>query len=71
MCEPLRSFVVAASVQRLCATVTSIRALPVAVILDWGGEGQGVVWQSLNSWLGFAQQQKITFGKLPIVLFVG
>ena len=38
LCEPLRSFVVAASVQRLCATVTSIRALPVAVILNWGGE---------------------------------
>ena len=71
MCEPLRSFVVVASVQRLCATVTSIRALPVAVILNWGGEGQGVVRQSLNSWLGFAQQQKLTFGKLPIVLFVG
>lgn len=43
MCEPLRSFVVAASVQRLCATVTSIRALPVAVILNWVGEGRGVV----------------------------
>jgi len=44
---------------------------PVAVILNWGGEGRGVVWQSLNSWLGFAQQQKLTFGKLLIVLFVG
>ena len=66
MCEPLRSFVVAASVhcqpffvtascsdlvwlticiraERLCATVTSIRALPVAVILNRGGEGRGVV----------------------------
>ena len=25
--------------------------------------GRGVVWQSLNSWLSFAQQQKLTFDK--------
>ena len=24
---------------------------------------RGVVWQSLNSWLSFAQQQKLTFDK--------
>ena len=43
MCEPLRSFVVAASVQRLCATVTSKRAFPGAGNFKWGGEGRGVV----------------------------
>lgn len=54
MCEPLRSFVVAASVHCQPFFVTAscsdlvwlticIRALPVAVILNWGGEGRGVV----------------------------